>query len=492
MKHTLTIFIVFIALISNAQSFLIGSTTIIFTDASRSNRQIATDIYYPANVSGINVPVAGTERYPIVVFGHGFSMNVDAYQNIWSALVPQGYIVALPKTEGNLFPNHANFGRDLAYIVTALQNRGNTNGNIFTNRIASTSCVMGHSMGGGCSFLAMQYNTNISVVSALAPAETSTSAITSASSITRPALLFIGGNDCVTPTTNNGGAIYSALASSCKTMINVIGGSHCQFANSNFNCSFGESTCSPGPTINRTTQHALVNKYLVPWLNFRLKNSCNQWTILQNDLTTDPAISYQQACPTPFFCTLPQNTSTTGITSISANANWNSATCVYGYQVRYRKTNTATWINSTLLNVSQFTINGLQSSTNYEWQVRTICDSTSASFSAWTASKKFKTTANRISGENDENGALTTTNSLQGSVHPNPNNGVFNLQLDRNHETPVKVVVFNTIGKQIETKSIQSINGFDFIIDLSNQPAGIYLVQYSDGKRLATKRVIIQ
>lgn len=492
MKYLLTILLIFLSITSQAQSFSIGSTSITFTDASRSNRQIATDIYYPAATNGSNVPLAGTDRFPVVVFGHGFSMTVDAYQNIWSSLVPQGYIVALPKTEGGLFPNHANFGRDLAYVVTALQNRGNTSGNIFTNRIASTSCVMGHSMGGGCSFLAMSFNPNISIVSALAPAETSTSAIGSASTITRPALLFTGGNDCVTPTANNGGAIYNALASGCKTMINVIGGSHCQFANSNFNCSFGESTCSPGPTINRTTQHALVNKYLVPWLNFRLKNVCSQWTSLQAVLTTDAAVSYQQSCPSPFSCTLPLNTSTTGITAASARANWTTATCTYGYQVRFRKSNTTSWTSSATINALQFTINGLQSSTNYEWQVRTVCDSTSTSLSAWTTSKKFKTTASRISGGNSENGESTTTNALHASIHPNPNNGVFKLELDRNHEAPVKVVIYNTIGKLIETQSIQSNNGFDFSIDLSNQPAGIYIVQYSDGKQISTKRVIVQ
>lgn len=492
MKHFLILLLLCTFHFSQAQPYSIGSTTITFSDASRSNRAVATDIYYPASTNGINVSVAGTEKFPVVIFGHGFSMTVDAYQNIWSALVPQGYIVALPKTEGGLFPNHANFGRDLAFVVTALQSRGNTSGNIFSNRIASTSCVMGHSMGGGCSFLAMQYNPNITAVSALAPAETSTSAINAAATTTKPALLFTGSNDCVTPTSTNGGAIYNALASSCKTIINVSGGSHCQFANSNFNCSFGESTCLPGPTIGRSTQQAIVNSYLLPWLNVRLKNYCSQWTGMQGLLISDASITYQQACTTPFPCTTPLNTSTTGITNNSANANWNSSSCTFGYQVRYRKTNTTAWSSSPIINSFQFTINGLQSSTTYEWQVRTSCNSASTSFSTWTTSKKFKTAASRTSTNHNETGGASDLGTFNASIHPNPNNGVFELRFTNDTETPIDITIYNTIGKRIECKSINKSNASYYSIDLSNQPQGVYLVKYTNGKSTGTKRVIVQ
>ena len=141
---------------ASAQNFAVGSTTVTFNDPSRSNRAIETDIYYPATSAGSNKTVA-TGQFPVIVFGHGFVMSVAAYQNIWSALVPQGYIVALPKTEGSILPNHTNFGRDLAYVVSALQQAGTTSGNIFNGKITATSAVMGHSMGGGAAMLSVQY-----------------------------------------------------------------------------------------------------------------------------------------------------------------------------------------------------------------------------------------------------------------------------------------------------------------------------------------------
>ena len=61
----------------SAQSFEIGRTTITFIDASRGNRSIASEIYYPANSAGINVPVVSTtsESFPVLSFGHGFLMS---------------------------------------------------------------------------------------------------------------------------------------------------------------------------------------------------------------------------------------------------------------------------------------------------------------------------------------------------------------------------------------------------------------------------------
>ena len=84
----------FVCFISKAQPYAIGHTTITFVDASRNNRNIATEIYYPANVAGNNVGVATTsELFPVLSFGHGFLMGYDAYQNFWETLVPNGFVI---------------------------------------------------------------------------------------------------------------------------------------------------------------------------------------------------------------------------------------------------------------------------------------------------------------------------------------------------------------------------------------------------------------
>lgn len=129
--------------IVTAQPFLIGKRTLTFNDPSRNNRSIPAEIYYPANTAGTNVPVAGNagDVFPVLVFGHGFVMSWDAYENIWNALVPEGYIMAFPKTETGFAPSHTEFAKDIAFLVTALQDEGQNSSSPFYQKIDSTSCV---------------------------------------------------------------------------------------------------------------------------------------------------------------------------------------------------------------------------------------------------------------------------------------------------------------------------------------------------------------
>lgn len=288
----------FVISLGFTQPYLVGNRSITFNDPSRNNRSIASEIHYPANTSGNNVPLAGNagDKFPVLVFGHGFVMTTSPYANIWNALVPQGYIVVLPTTESGFSPSHTEFAKDIAFLVSAMQNEGQNNSSPFYNKVDSTSCVMGHSMGGGSSFLSVQYNNSITAIANLAAAETNPSAIAACANITIPSLVIAGGNDCITPPANHQLPMYNALSSTCKTYVSITGGSHCQMAESNFNCNFGELTCSPPPSITRAQQHAIINSLLIPWLNYHLKGDCNAWNDFQNILSAGSGISWQQSC----------------------------------------------------------------------------------------------------------------------------------------------------------------------------------------------------
>ena len=298
-KIYLVLFVFVVAITnSNAQPYQIGHTTITFIDASRSNRSVATEIYYPANVAGDNVALTTSNslKFPSLVFGHGFVMTWDAYQNFWEALVPNGYIIAFPKSEGSFSPSHLEFGKDLAFVINQMNILGTLNTSIFFNRVSPKNAVMGHSMGGGASFLSVPLNPNITTLVNFAAAETTPSAITASTSISVPSLIFAGANDCVTPPTSNQVPLYNGLISACKTYINIIGASHCQMSNSNTLCGFGESTCTPAPTITRNVQHAKIFSYLLPWLNYQLKSDCSQGAVFDSQIISDSAITYQKNC----------------------------------------------------------------------------------------------------------------------------------------------------------------------------------------------------
>ncbi|MEZ4738525.1 MAG: dienelactone hydrolase family protein [Flavobacteriales bacterium] len=259
--------------ITLAAQFPIGSRSITFNDPSRGGRAIPCEVYYPAVVAGTATELADG-AFPVLAFGHGFAMGVGAYGNITGAFVPEGYIVVLPTTEGSLIPapSHLDFGLDLAFVIDAMQAQGLDNASSYFAHVASTSAVMGHSMGGGASFLAAASSPAITTLVTYAPAETNPSAIAAAAQIDIPALVLAGSQDCVTPPGSNQVPMFEALSGACKAYVEITGGGHCNFANSNFNCSFGELTCGGGGSLGREGQQALADQYTLLWLDRYLKD----------------------------------------------------------------------------------------------------------------------------------------------------------------------------------------------------------------------------
>jgi hypothetical protein len=278
-----------------AQSYQIGHKQQTFIDASRNNRNIRAEIYYPSTTAGDNVPVA-QGQFPVLVFGHGFVMTWSSYDVVWNAIVPNGYIMVFPTTESSFSPSHLDFGKDIAFLVGAMKAEGANSSSTFFGAIAATSCVMGHSMGGGSAFLAVQYDSSITALATLAAAVTNPSSITAATKISIPSITFSGANDCVTPPASHQIPMYDSLVSRCKSYVSIIGGSHCQFAGYNFNCSFGEGTCSPKPAITPLEQQTITFNLLLPWLNFYLKNDCSAGIQFQNLISAGAGITSKQNC----------------------------------------------------------------------------------------------------------------------------------------------------------------------------------------------------
>jgi pimeloyl-ACP methyl ester carboxylesterase len=278
-------------------AYEIGHTTLEFSDPARGNRAVPTEVYYPADVPGEDVPVATPPvgGFQVVAFGHGFLISVDDYDFVWEGLVPAGYLVALPRTETGIQPSHLDLGLDLAFALRSLQSEGADPQSPFYAAVSAACAVGGHSMGGGASFLAAASDPFVTALFNFAAAETSPSAIEAAGQIAAPALLFAGSHDCVTPPAQHQQPMYAALASDCRTYAELIGASHCQFAEYNFLCALGESGCPP-PTISRTQQHELTLALLRPWLDHFLKGDLQAWNDFQALLFGHAGITCLQDC----------------------------------------------------------------------------------------------------------------------------------------------------------------------------------------------------
>ena len=277
-----------------AQTFNIGHTSMDFYDNAR-NRNITTEIYYPADSNGDDRPIS-FGNFPVIVFGHGFLISWDSYDNYWTSLVPEGYILCFPTTEMGFTPSHQSFADDLIFLTSQMQIESQNSTSIFYNSILPKTGIMGHSMGGGASFLAAANNPNINTLINFAAAETNPSAISAARNINIPSLIFSGEDDCVTPPINHQNIMFDSLNSYCKTQINILNGGHCYFANENVLCSFGESSCNPTLNITRNEQQNITNDFLKIWLNFSLKSNQNSFTIFNDSLQTSNRITYSQFC----------------------------------------------------------------------------------------------------------------------------------------------------------------------------------------------------
>jgi pimeloyl-ACP methyl ester carboxylesterase len=267
-----------------------------FIDQNRAERVIRTLICYPADSAGLDVPPATStgEGFPIIVFGHGYLMPVDAYRNIWECTVPEGFITVLPESGSNMFPSHMEFGKDMAFLLEEMVRLAGDPQSAFYGRIKPYGCLMGHSMGGGAAILGSIQCNLVRTLLVLAPLDTRPSSAEAARELTVPTLVFAGTDDCITPPKKHQVPIYESLQSSHKLYISIKGGSHCQMAEDNRLCNFAEASFDLEPGISREEQHRILNRYIIPWLRFYLYDDPMSGLQFDKELESDPSVSFQR------------------------------------------------------------------------------------------------------------------------------------------------------------------------------------------------------
>ena len=263
---------VFVALSSAlfAQNLPLGHLELFMEDPDRNNRTVTAELYYPALEEGSIFLADGV--FPMIVFGHGFVMPHESYENVRNHYVDEGYLVMFITTEGGLSPSHEDFAKDITFMTDYIVFEGTTNTSslLFDHFIPKVGLI-GHSMGGGAAMLAANMSEHVETVIGLAPAETNPSAIDAAALIEKPSLILSGSEDLVTPPAEHHLPIYESLASDCKIFVDILGGAHCFFANEDQACDLGELLSGGNPTIDRATQQEIMFDYVTAWLDHFLK-----------------------------------------------------------------------------------------------------------------------------------------------------------------------------------------------------------------------------
>lgn len=293
-KVLLSILSIFFLICSGiAQDYQVSSSSKTFRDASRRNRRVNVRMYYPK----ITQESRNEISFPVVVLGHGFVMGSDAYENFYDTLVPRGYIVVFVNTEGSFFANHDAFSKDMAFIVGAIQAENNNSSSVLSGIVDDKTALIGHSMGGGAATVAASL-VEVETLVTFAPALLRFDTLTPASNVSEDAVVFSGSADGVTPPEEHHIPIYDNLGSDCKYFINITGGAHCYYANSNFFCDFGENSSSGDIQITRAEQQDITFLYLNPWLDYKLKGIQGAQQSFLLNLATSGDVTSENTCET--------------------------------------------------------------------------------------------------------------------------------------------------------------------------------------------------
>jgi hypothetical protein len=141
----------------------------------------------------------------------------------------------------------------------------------------------------------------------------------------------------------------------------------------------------------------------------------------------------------PPACEIPGGLFSSEVTVSSAILNWTAEPAALSYKIRYRKSGTSTWTNTTSTTSSK-TIAGLAATTAYQWQVKSICQTTPSISSAWSLKSNFSTLLARF-------GAPDAFNA---EIFPNPVAERAWLHFETFAEENWRIEVFNSMGQRLQ------------------------------------------
>lgn len=77
-------------------------------------------------------------------------------------------------------------------------------------------------------------------------------------------------------------------------------------------------------------------------------------------------------------------------------------------------------------------------------------------------------------------------------LYPNPNSGVFNLEVNFDAIRDFRVAIFDLQGRRVYNRTISGASTWQDRIDLGQLPDGLYYLRLDDGTRTANRKIIIE
>ncbi len=160
----------------------------------------------------------------------------------------------------------------------------------------------------------------------------------------------------------------------------------------NYGCpTFPHVTCSNGPNGDMFMNYMDYTDDACMYMF-----SAGQKTRMHSVLTTGGArasLASSLGCvpPSTTSCTVPTGLTTTSVATTTATLNWAAVTGATGYNFQWKTNASTTWTTVSNLSGTTYSLSGLTAGTTYNFQVQTICSSSSSS--AYSTPLNFTTTA---------------------------------------------------------------------------------------------------
>ncbi|MFZ4680656.1 MAG: fibronectin type III domain-containing protein [Flavobacterium sp.] len=173
-------------------------------------------------------------------------------------------------------------------------------------------------------------------------------------------------------------------------------------------------------------------------------------------------------------CVAPMNLNAINITGTTTTLTWTAIPNTNYYQIRYRlAAGPGAWVNGTASGTATSkNYTGLALNTNYEWQIRAICNPSPFTTGPWSEISDWTTLASKPS--------VTEEVSLQEEimVYPNPATSVVMVDITATNAQQTVVKLFDISGRLVKQMQARHEAGsHTMIIGLDEISSGMYTVQ---------------
>ena len=126
----------------------------------------------------------------------------------------------------------------------------------------------------------------------------------------------------------------------------------------------------------------------------------------------------------------------------------------------------------------------IKAPSKYAWKIRGACGTEGTSW-ATTFSQPIPYT---LGGAKLENSSVANLD-----VYPNPSRDIFNVTFTSEEEQTMTVKVVNMIGEEIFTEELTEFVGqYTKVIDMNNQPKGVYFLEITTSTGGINKKIVLQ